>query len=47
VPVPAVGQTISFPIGTEVVTARVTGVRRHYIRGKVDTAVYAVEAEEL
>jgi hypothetical protein len=46
-PVPVVGQTISFPINSEVVTARVIGVRRHYIRGDTDNAVYAVEAEEL
>ena len=42
--VPRVDQTIKVAIGGEVVTVRVTCVRRHYLRGD---SVHAIEGEEV
>lgn len=47
VPVPLVGQTISVPIDDEVVTLRVTGLRRHYLGGDIDNPLHAIEGEEV
>src|SRR5262245_11933752 len=47
VQVPQVGQTINVPIGDEVVTVQVTGVRRHYPGGDIDNPLHAIEGEEV
>jgi len=42
--VPRVGQTITVAIGGEVVTVRVTHIRRHYLG---DDIVHVIEGEEV
>jgi len=45
--VPHVGQIINVTIGDEVVTVRVTGVRRHYPGGDIDNPLHAIEGKEV
>jgi len=45
--VPQVGETIKVSIGGEVVTVRVTGVKRHYIGADIDNPLHAIEGEEV
>jgi len=45
--VPQVGEIIKVPVGNDVVTVRVTAVRRHYIGADIDNPLHAIEGEEV
>ena len=46
-PVPQVGETIEVPIGDELVTIRVTVVKRRYLAGDIDNPLHVIKGEEV